>query len=122
MQKTGRGTTVLVVGVLSLISAVYAVAYVLAISTIAVIPELWESILAPLAILSIGSAVILGPSAWIMGVAALRQIRAGVRDVASSGRVKVGLICGIITTGLLCLGVLSLAAGVLLVLMVRPGR
>jgi hypothetical protein len=122
MQKRSRGTSILVVGVLSLTSAMYVAAYLLAINSIAEIPELWQRILGPLCILSIGSAVILGPAAWIMAVAALRQIRAGVRDLASSRRVKAGLICGAITTGLLILGGLSLAAGIVLVMMVKPGR
>ena len=122
MQKKSRGTSILVVGVLSLTSAVYVATYLLAIANAAELSEPWESVLAPLCILSIASAIILGPAAWIMGVVALRQISAGARDFASSRRVKAGLICGIITTGLLFLGGLSLAAGFVLVLMVRPGR
>jgi hypothetical protein len=122
MRKRSHATFILVVGVLSLTSAVYVASYLLAISNIAEIPELWQSILAPLCILSIGSAVIFGPAAWIMGVVALRQIRAGSLDFTSIRRVKTGLICGIITTGLLFVGGLLMAAGFVLVVMVRPGR
>jgi hypothetical protein len=122
MQTQSRGTSILIAGVLSLTSAVYVATYFLVVSNVAEIPEFWESILAPLCILSIGGALVLGPAAWIMGAVALRQIRAGLWDPASRRRVKAGLICGIITTGLLFLGGLSLAAGFLLVVMVRPGR
>jgi hypothetical protein len=122
MQKTGRGTSIMVMEILSLASASYIAGYLLMITWFSPIAEPFESLLGYLLLLSIPGAMILGPAAWIMGTAALRGIRAGVRDPSGKPRAKAGLICGMLTTILLIGGGLIAAAGLLLVLMVRPGR
>ena len=77
------------------------------------------TIILVLGILSLvtGFGFILGPIAWVMGNADMREIRAGRMDPEGEGTVNGGRICGIIGTilgvlGLLCC-FLSFAAAVL---------
>ncbi len=73
-----RGTTVLVLGILSLVlSAVCAVG------------------------------VVLGPVAWIMGNNAIKEIDASPGRYANRGQVQAGRICGIVATALLVLGIVA---------------
>jgi hypothetical protein len=50
--------------------------------------------------------VILGPIAWIMGNADMREIRAGRMDPSGESSTRAGQVCGMIATGFLILAVL----------------
>ncbi len=50
--------------------------------------------------------VVLGPIAWIMGSADLREIRAGRMDPSGESAMRSGQVCGIVATGFLVLGIL----------------
>ena len=68
-------------------------------------------------ILSLVLCQILGPFAWIMGKGDLKRIDAGTMDSEGRGLTQAGMICGIIGTVFLALGVLlSLLYIVLIVL------
>ncbi len=55
-------------------------------------------------ILSIACCNILGPVAWMMGRSEVRAIEAGQLPAANLGTAKAGMICGIVGTILLGLG------------------
>lgn len=48
----------------------------------------------------------LGPFAWIMGSGDLKKINAGLMDPEGKGLTQAGMICGIIASALLALGLL----------------
>jgi hypothetical protein len=59
-----------------------------------------------LGILSLVICAILGPFAWVMGKGDLARIDAGQMDPMGRGTTQAGMICGIIGTVFLILGVL----------------
>jgi hypothetical protein len=59
-----------------------------------------------LGILSIVCCNILGPVAWIMGSGDLKQIAAGQISQEAKGLTQAGMICGIIGTIFLVLGII----------------
>ena len=58
---------------------------------------------------------VLGPIAWIMGNADLKEIRAGRMDPEGENYTNTGRICGIVATcvgyGLLCIGFMVIFSG-----------
>ena len=59
-----------------------------------------------LGILSLVCCSPLGPVAWIMGSGDLKRIEAGEISREAKGLTQAGMICGIIGTGLLVLGII----------------
>lgn len=59
-----------------------------------------------LGILSIVVCAFLGPFAWIMGQGDMKKIAVGSMDPSGKGLTQAGMICGIIGTVLLALGLL----------------
>ncbi len=59
-----------------------------------------------LGILSIVVCAFLGPFAWIMGQGDMKKIAAGSMDASGKGLTQAGMICGIIGTVFLALGLL----------------
>ncbi|MCW5776595.1 MAG: DUF4190 domain-containing protein [Phycisphaeraceae bacterium] len=57
-------------------------------------------------ILSLVLCQLLGPFAWIMGKGDLKRIDAGTMDPEGRGLTQAGMICGIIGTVLMMIGVL----------------
>jgi predicted Zn finger-like uncharacterized protein len=88
-----RGSTILVLGILSLVSMALCFVFML----------------------------ILGPIAWVMGSSDLKKIRAGTMDPQGEGNTNAGRICGIIATVLGSLYTLGAALYIvaMLVLMVN---
>lgn len=63
-----------------------------------------------LGILSLVCCGLLGPVAWVMGRNALRQIDASGVLYGNRGNIKAGMICGIVATALLIVGILVFGA------------
>ncbi len=59
-----------------------------------------------LGILSLVICALLGPFAWMMGKGDLEKMASGRMDDRDQGITKAGMICGIIGTVILCLGIL----------------
>jgi len=58
-----------------------------------------------LGILSLVVCALLGPVAWIMGNADLKEMKAGRMDPSGEGSTNAGKICGMIATILIAVGV-----------------
>lgn len=63
-----------------------------------------------LGILSIVVAPVLGPFAWVMGRTALREVDAAPHATSNRSSLQVGMVLGIIGTGLMILGILAVLA------------
>jgi phosphotransferase system glucose/maltose/N-acetylglucosamine-specific IIC component len=59
-----------------------------------------------LGIVSLVVCSLLGPFAWVMGRKALKEIDAGGVPVSNRGQVQAGMICGIVSSALMILGLL----------------
>lgn len=68
-----------------------------------------------LGILSIVTCAVLGPFAWMMGVADMKRIAAGQISQEAKGMTQAGMICGIVGTIFLGLGMLAVLIWLLLV-------
>lgn len=58
-----------------------------------------------------GGFVFLGPFAWIMGKGDLEKIDQGVMDPEGRGMTQAGMICGMIATAMIIVGLLVAVAG-----------
>jgi hypothetical protein len=69
-----------------------------------------------LGILSVAGACLpLGPFAWIMGKGDLEKIDSGQMDPEGRGMTLAGMVCGMVGTGIMILGLLSLVAALVFV-------
>lgn len=80
-------------------------------------------VLGILGFVSFGCCLLLpcGPIAWILGASDLKSIRSGRMDPAGESMTKVGMILGIISTVLICLGILAYAVLIVIAIAVDGG-
>ncbi|MBX3285799.1 MAG: DUF4190 domain-containing protein [Actinobacteria bacterium] len=57
-----------------------------------------------------GFGALLGPVAWVMGNSAIREIDAQPGRYSNRGQIQAGRICGIVASALLILGILAFVA------------